>query len=50
MYVRREIETHARLRHACVARMMRFFEDGGMRAAAVSVLRLTLRQIKTFTS
>ena len=28
MYVRKEIETHMRLRHACVVRMMRFFEDG----------------------
>ena len=27
-YVRREIETHARLRHPCVVQMMRFFEDG----------------------
>jgi hypothetical protein len=27
-YVRKEIETHARLRHPCVVQMMRFFEDG----------------------
>lgn len=29
-YVRREIATHARLRHGCVVQMMRFFEDGAV--------------------